>query len=157
LTPPSRGARAPGGDQSARAQFLFGLQDSELRPGGNITPAGVQLQSLEVRVPSDLDRTLRAASREHANGLTVLTDHVTLYHRAQLAELAAKYRLPAIYNERLFAEAGGLVSYGASDREMHRRAAIFVAKILNGAKPSELPVEQPATYELVINLKTAKA
>jgi putative ABC transport system substrate-binding protein len=118
---------------------------------------GVQLRSFEVRVPHDLDRALQAARREHANGLTVLTDPVTLYNRTHLAELAAKYHLPAIYSERLFAEAGGLMSYGASDREMHRRAAVFVDKILKGAKPSELPVEQPSTYELVINLKTAKA
>jgi putative tryptophan/tyrosine transport system substrate-binding protein len=76
---------------------------------------------------------------------------------ARLADLAAKYRLPAIYSERLFVEAGGLMSYGANDRGIHRRAAVFVEKILKGAKPSELPVEQPNTYELVINLKTAKA
>jgi putative ABC transport system substrate-binding protein len=71
--------------------------------------------------------------------------------------LAAKYSLPAIYSERLFAEAGGLMSYGASDRDLHRRVAVYVDKILKGAKPSELPVEQPTKFELVINLKTAKA
>jgi putative tryptophan/tyrosine transport system substrate-binding protein len=118
---------------------------------------GVHLQPVDVRVTRDLEGALQAARRERANGFTVLTDPVTLYGRVQLAELAAKYRLPAIYSERLFVEAGGLMSYGASDREMHRRAATFVDKILKGAKPSELPVEQPTTYELVINLKTAKA
>jgi putative ABC transport system substrate-binding protein len=86
----------------------------------------------------------------------VLTDPVTLYHRKQLADLVAKYRLPTIYSERLFAEAGGLMSYGANDRDMHRRATGFVDKILKGARPGELPVEQPTTYELVINLKTAR-
>ena len=117
----------------------------------------VHPQSLEVRVPRDLEGAIQAARRGRANAFTVLTDPVTLYHRAQLAELAAKHRLPAIYSERLFVEAGGLMSYGANDREMHRRAALFVDKILKGAKPSELPVEQPTTYELVINLKTARA
>jgi putative ABC transport system substrate-binding protein len=118
---------------------------------------GVQPQSLEIRGARDLEGAVQAARRERANAFTVLTDPVTLYHRVQLAELAAKNRLPAIYSERLFVEAGGLMSYGANDREMHRRAALFVDKILKGAKPSELPVEQPTTYELVINLKTAKA
>jgi ABC-type uncharacterized transport system substrate-binding protein len=117
----------------------------------------VHPQSLEVRVPRDLEGAMQAARKGRANAFTVLTDPVTLYHRAQLAELAAKHRLPAIYSERLFVEAGGLMSYGANDREMHRRAALFVDKILKGAKPSELPVEQPTTYELVINLKTARA
>jgi putative ABC transport system substrate-binding protein len=87
----------------------------------------------------------------------VLTDPITLYHRAELVRLAAKYRLPAVYSERLFVEVGGLMAYGASDREMHRRAAVFVDKILKGARPSELPVEQPTHYELVMNLKTARA
>ena len=87
----------------------------------------------------------------------MLTDPVTLYHRGELAGLAAKYHLPAIYSERLFVEAGGLISYGANDREMHRRAAVFVDKTLRGEKPSDLPVEQPTMHELVINLKTAKA
>jgi putative ABC transport system substrate-binding protein len=118
---------------------------------------GVELQSLELRDPRDLDEAVRAAQKEHANALTVLTDPITLWHRTRLAELAAKYRLPAIYTERLFAEAGGLMSYGASDRDLHRQAAAYIDKILKGAKPSDLPVEQPIKYELVINLKTAKA
>jgi putative ABC transport system substrate-binding protein len=121
------------------------------------TRLGVQLQVLEVGAAPDLEAALQAARKGRANGLAVLTDPVTVYHRKQLADLAAKYRLPAIYSERLFVEAGGLMSYGANDREMHRRAAVFVDKILKGANPGELPVEQPTTYELVINLKTAKA
>jgi putative ABC transport system substrate-binding protein len=87
----------------------------------------------------------------------VLTDFVTLYNRTALAELVAKYHLPAIYSERLFVEAGGLMSYGASDRESHHRAAVYVDKILRGAKPADLPVEQPTKFELVINVKAAKA
>jgi putative ABC transport system substrate-binding protein len=117
----------------------------------------VQPQSLEVRVPRDLDGAMQAARTGRANAFIVLTDPVTLYHRAELAELAAKHHLPAIYSERLFVEVGGLMSYGANDREMHRRAALFVDKILNGARPSDLPVEQPTSYELVINLKIANA
>jgi putative ABC transport system substrate-binding protein len=118
---------------------------------------GIPLTVLEVRAASDLEAALDAVRKARANGLAVLTDPVTVYHRKQLADLAAKYRLPAIYSERLFVEAGGLTSYGANDRDMRRRAAVFVDKILKGAKPGELPVEQPTTYELVINLKTAKA
>lgn len=118
---------------------------------------GLELQSLEVRAPRELEAAFQVARKGRATGLTVLTDPVTLYHRNQLTELAAKYSLPAIYSERLFAEAGGLMSYGASDRDLHRQAAIYVDKILKGTKPSDLPIEQPTKYELVLNLKAAKA
>jgi putative ABC transport system substrate-binding protein len=118
---------------------------------------GLELQVLEIRTAPDLEAALQAAIKQRVNGLTVLTDPVTLYHRTKVADLAIKYRLPAIYSEKLFVEAGGLMSYGANDREMHRRAAVFVDKLLRGAKPGELPVEQATHYELVINLKTAKA
>jgi putative ABC transport system substrate-binding protein len=118
---------------------------------------GVQLQSLEVRAPRDIEDAVEIAKSAGANALTVLTDAITLYYRTELAELAAKHHLPAIYSERLFVEAGGLMSYGASDRELHRHAAVYVDKILKGAKPADLPVEQPTQFELVINLKTAKA
>jgi putative ABC transport system substrate-binding protein len=117
----------------------------------------MQLQVLEVKAAPDLETALQAARRWHANGLIVLTDPVTLYHRKQLADLAKKYRLPAIYSERLFVESGGLISYGADDRKMHQRAAVFVDRILKGAKPDDLPIEQPTKYDLIINLKTAKA
>jgi putative ABC transport system substrate-binding protein len=117
----------------------------------------MQLRVLEVKAEPDLERALQAAKTWRAEGLIVLTDPVTLYHRKSLADLAARYRLPGIYSERLFVESGGLMSYGANDREMHRRAAVFVDRILKGANPGDLPVEQPTSYELVINLKTAKA
>jgi len=116
---------------------------------------GIQMQSLEIRALSDIESALRSATKEHANALAVLTDPVTLYHRSELASLASKHHLPAIYSDKLFVEAGGFMSYGANDRELHRRAALFVDKILKGAKPGELPVEQPTTYELVINARTA--
>jgi putative tryptophan/tyrosine transport system substrate-binding protein len=118
---------------------------------------GIQLQVLQIHAGPDLELAMESASRGHANGLTVLTDPVTLYHRKDLAMLAGKHRLPAIYSERLFVEAGGFMSYGADDREMHHRAAVFVDRILKGASPGELPVEQAATYELVIRLRAAKA
>jgi len=118
---------------------------------------GMPLYVSKVRAASDLEPALEAANTWHADGLVVLTDPVTLYHRKELAALAERYRLPAIYSERLFVESGGLMSYGANDRQMHRRAAVFVDRILKGAKPASLPVEQPTTYELVISLKTAKA
>ena len=117
---------------------------------------GVRLQPLELRAPADIQADFRAAKAAGADGLTVLTDFITLYHRAELADLAAQYRLPAIYSERLFVEAGGLMSYGASDRDLHRLAAAYVDKILRGAKPADLPVEQPTRFELVINLRAAK-
>jgi putative ABC transport system substrate-binding protein len=118
---------------------------------------GAHVQSLEIRAPKDLETAFATAAKERANAAIVLTDPVTQYHRTELAALAAKHRLPTIYSEQLFVEAGGLMSYGASDRDLHRRAAVFVDKILKGAKPAELPVEQASRYEFVINLKTAKA
>ena len=118
---------------------------------------GIQVQSLRVQAPNDLEKAIRAARDEHAHALAVLTDPVTLYRREELVALAMRQRLPAIYTEKAFVEAGGLMSYGADDRELHRRAAVFVDKILKGAKPADLPVEQPTKFELVINLKAAKA
>jgi len=117
----------------------------------------VQVHPLQVRSAGDLEPLLQAARREHAAAFVVLTDPVTLYNRKRLVELAAKYHLPTIYSERLFVEAGGLMSYGADDREMHRRAAGFVDRILRGEKPGDLPVQQPTTYELIINARAARA
>jgi ABC-type uncharacterized transport system substrate-binding protein len=116
-----------------------------------------RVQSLEVRAPKDLETAFAAAAKEHADAVTVLTDPVTQYHRIEVAALAAKHGLPTIYSERLFVESGGLMSYGASDRDLHRRSAVYVDKILRGAQPEALPVEQASRYDLVINMKTAKA
>ena len=118
---------------------------------------GVQLQILEARTPSEIDAAFAAMSSQRADGILVLRDAVFRAQRAQITALAAKNRLPAVYGLREEAEVGGLVAYGASVPQLYRRAATYVDKILKGAKPGDLPVEQPTKFELVINLKTAKA
>jgi putative ABC transport system substrate-binding protein len=118
---------------------------------------GVQLQILEARGPDDFERAFEAMTTERAGALFVLGDGMFLLHRTRTAELAAKYRLPAMYPVREFVDAGGLMVYGTSLRDNFRRAATYVDKILKGAKPADLPIEQPTKFELVINLKTAKA
>jgi putative tryptophan/tyrosine transport system substrate-binding protein len=117
---------------------------------------GLRLQPLEVRGPRDLDRAFAAMTTERAEAVIVLVDAMLLDHRTRIADLAATYRLPAVYGLSDHAAAGGLVAYGASVLDRYRRAATYVDKILKGAKPADLPVEQPTTFELVINLKTAK-
>jgi putative ABC transport system substrate-binding protein len=118
---------------------------------------GLKLQSLEVRAPKDLDRAFAAMRKERVGALVVLPDLMFFDHQKRLADLVAKSRLPAIYEEREFAEAGGLMAYGPNYKDLFRRAATYVDKILKGTKPGDLPVEQPTKFELVINLKTAKA
>ncbi len=118
---------------------------------------GVRLQAQDVRGPEDLDTAFLAMSRGQAGAVLVLADPMTFVHRAKIARLAAKYRLPGMYGLREYAEAGGLISYWPNTAASFRRAASYVDKILKGAKPADLPVEQPTKFELVINLKTAKA
>jgi len=118
---------------------------------------GVQLQLLEVRVPQDLESAFQAATRARAGALITLDDLFIYAQRLRIVALAAKSRLPAIYGWPIFAEAGGLMSCGPDFRDMNRQAGVFVDKILKGAKPADLPVEQPTKFELVINLKTVKA
>ncbi len=119
---------------------------------------GVSLQSWEVQGdPQDFARAFSMVSKERPHALLVVLDPFTILHRSRIVELAAKHRLPAMYEIRAFVEAGGLMSYGPSVPDMYRRAATYVDKILKGAKPADLPVEQPTKFELVINLKTAKA
>jgi putative ABC transport system substrate-binding protein len=113
------------------------------------------LESLPVRGPKDFERAFRAA-RERAGGLLVIQDVVTVTHLKQIVKLATAHRLPAIYMEREWAEAGGLMSYGVNQNDLHRRAATYVDRILKGTKPADLPVEQPTKFELIIKLKTAK-
>jgi putative ABC transport system substrate-binding protein len=117
---------------------------------------GVKLQSLEIRDPNDIDTVFRAASKGSADAIVALGSSVLNSHRTQVIELAVKSRLPAIYNQRLYVEAGGLMSYGVSITDLDRRAATYVDKILKGAKPADLPVEQPKKFEFIINLKAAK-
>jgi putative ABC transport system substrate-binding protein len=111
----------------------------------------------EINSPEDFDPALAHAKHDGAGGIIVALDPFTYTHRATLVQLALKHRLPGIYWVRDYVEAGGLMSYGASFGELKRRAAYFVDRILQGAKPADLPVEQPTKFELVINLKTAKA
>jgi putative tryptophan/tyrosine transport system substrate-binding protein len=118
---------------------------------------GVQLQILEARDPPELDRAFAASIREQAGALLVLGDPSLVPYRTHIAELALTHRLPSIVNGRAFVEAGGLMSYGAPPSDVGRRVAAYVDKLLKGAKPGDLPIEQPSKFEFVINLKTAQA
>jgi putative tryptophan/tyrosine transport system substrate-binding protein len=117
---------------------------------------GVPVQSLAVREASDLDSAFEAAVRERAVALIALRDSLTLSSQAQLVELAAKHRLPAMYEDRVWTDAGGLMAYGPSIPDMSRRAATYVDRILKGANPADLPVEQPMRFDFVINARTAQ-
>ena len=118
---------------------------------------GVQLESLEVRGPDELESAFRAATKQRAEALIMLRAPVINAHLQRIAGLALKSRIPAIHDDSVFVEAGGLMSYGTDFPALYRRAAHFVDRILKGAKPADLPVEQPTKFELMINLKTAKA
>jgi putative ABC transport system substrate-binding protein len=118
---------------------------------------GRQLHPVEVRSPDAFDSAFAAMARAGAEALIVLGDTLTVSYRLQIVDLAAKHQLPAMYSGREFVDAGGLMAYGPSLPDAFRRAAAYVDKILKGAKPADLPVEQPTTFELVINLKTARA
>ena len=116
----------------------------------------VQLQYLDVRDPKDIETAFRAANKARADALLVLGNPILNAHRKQVVDLAVKNRLPVTYSRPEFIAAGGLMYYGTNYNDLHRRAAIYVDKILKGAKPADLPVEQPTKFELVINLKAAK-
>jgi putative ABC transport system substrate-binding protein len=117
----------------------------------------VQLQLLEARGPNEFDAAFAAMIKQRVEALLVLSDSMFNSHRARLAHLAARSRLPAAYGIRESVEAGGLMSYGPSFLDFYRQAATYVDRILKGAKPAELPVERPNTFELVINMKAATA
>jgi putative ABC transport system substrate-binding protein len=118
----------------------------------------LSLQSVELSRADDLDRAFSAVTRERAQALILpAATPVGFANRAQIASFAQRNRLPSIYGQKEYVEAGGLMSYGPSTPDMYRRAATYVDKILKGAKPADLPVEQPTRFELVVNLKTAKA
>ena len=131
----------------------YGEAGKELRQ----STVGVQLHLQEARGPDAFDRAFAAMTRAHAEALLVFGDAMLLQHRRRLAALAATRHLPTMYNLREFVEAGGLLSYGTSLPDVWRRAATYVDKILKGAKPTDLPVEQPTKFELVLNRKTAQA
>jgi putative ABC transport system substrate-binding protein len=118
---------------------------------------GVRLQIVGAQTPADIDGAFSEVRRARANGLAVLSTPMFASERRRIVDLAAKGRLPTVYSFRVYVDAGGLMSYGPSVPEMSRRAAVYVDKILKGAKPADLPVEQPTKFELVINSKTAKA
>jgi ABC-type uncharacterized transport system substrate-binding protein len=117
----------------------------------------IRLVVLEARTAEQVPREFQAAVTATAGGLLVLGDPLMYSLSREIVDLSAKFRLPAVYQSREWAETGGLMSYGADRRQLYRRAAEYVDKILKGAKPGDLPVEQPTKFELVINLKTAKA
>jgi len=117
---------------------------------------GVRFQSVEVRAPGELETAFAAISKARSEGVIVVGDPITFPARAQIAMLAVRYRVPFVASWREFAEAGALLSYGPNSLEPWRRAAVYVDKLLKGASPSELPVEQPTTFELVVNLRVAK-
>jgi putative ABC transport system substrate-binding protein len=117
---------------------------------------GAQLQVFEAPSPDQLDRVFPAMTRERTEALLVLTDSMFVGQRRRVTDLAARSRLPVLYSQREFVVDGGLASYGPSLTDMFRRAAVHVDKILKGASPGDLPVEQPTKFELVINLATAK-
>ncbi len=117
----------------------------------------MRVQSLQVRTPEEFNNAFAAIVRERPGALLVIADRLFLHNRARIVDFGAKHRLPGMYPYRELVEAGGLMSFGPSYPGMHRRAAYYVDRILKGARPADLPVEQPAKFELVINLKAAKA
>jgi putative ABC transport system substrate-binding protein len=118
---------------------------------------GVQLQVVEARAPADLDRAFSDMIRDRAEALTVVGTPMFFTERRRLVGLAGRHRLPSMYTSRQFVDAGGLMAYGANLDDLLRRTAVYVDKILKGANPGDLPVEQPTKFELIINIKTAKA
>jgi putative ABC transport system substrate-binding protein len=129
------------------------LRETEMAAG----KLGVELQTFGVRASDELDRTFTAITSARAASLLVLPDPLFSAYTARIADLADKSRLPAMFGLREDVAAGGLLAYGPKYADLYRRAASYVDKILKGAKPADLPVEQPTTFEFAINLKTAKA
>ena len=139
-------------ETSTRPGTVQALRETELAAGA----FGVQLQHLDVLGPKDIETAFRAATKGRAETVLALASPVFVLQRTQIADFAVKSRLPAIYDRREFVDDGGLMSYGTNFADLSRRAATYVDKILKGAKPADLPVEQPTKFELVINLKAAK-
>jgi ABC-type uncharacterized transport system substrate-binding protein len=137
---------------STEPDYTQVVRETELAAGA----LGVQLQYVDVREPKDIETAFRGASAARAEAVLVLNSPVLNSQRKQLTALAVKNRLPGIYDRREFVDDGGLMSYGTNLADLSRRAATYVDKILKGAKPADLPVEQPKKFEFIINLKAAK-
>jgi putative ABC transport system substrate-binding protein len=137
------------------------VNPAQLKPskemGAVAQSLGLHIQILNVKKPEEIENAFASMVRGNAGALSVQTPAMFVLNRTRIVQLAAKNLLPAMYPDSRFTDAGGLVSYGPNDAELYRRAAYFVDRILRGAKPSELPVEQPTKFELVVNLATAKA
>jgi putative ABC transport system substrate-binding protein len=118
---------------------------------------GLQVRPAEVRRPEDLEKAFASIAHKRLEALVLAPSNMFRAHRARIVELAARHRLPATFSDRGFVEAGGLMSYGSDEKAIFRRLADYVDRILRGAKPADLPIEQPTKFELVINLKAAKA
>src|SRR5262249_21022624 len=129
--------------------------ESEVRTAG--ARLGGAFNRLSVRSLDDPDAAFAAATRAHLGGLIVLTDPLTLRHRARIVQLASQTRLPAVYGFGEFARAGGLMAYGPSVTDLARRAAVYVDKILRGADPGNVPIEEPTRVDVLVNRKTATA
>jgi len=147
-----------------RLERVAVLRDSAIAAGPgqfgaiqSVAPSGVQVRPVDVRDPGEIERAVAAFAQGSNGGLIVTGSPSAAVHRDLIVTLAARHRLPAIYNSRLFATAGGLISYGSDFLDQCRRAAGYVNRILKGDKPADLPVQTPTKYELLINLKTAKA
>jgi ABC-type uncharacterized transport system substrate-binding protein len=137
---------------SSRSGNAQSLKETELAAGA----LGVKLQYLDILSPKDIETAFQAASKGRADAVLVLTSPFATSQRTNFTGLAAKNRLPAVYDRAEFVEDGGLMTYSVSSTDLFRRAAVYVDKIIKGAKPAELPVEQPKKFELIINLKAAK-
>jgi putative tryptophan/tyrosine transport system substrate-binding protein len=119
-------------------------------------PLGIQLQVVKASTENEIDAAFSVVTRERAQALMVMNDAFLQLRRSQITGLCTRHRLPAIYPWREYVEAGGLISYGASIRETFRQSGIYVGQILKGARPAELPIQQPTKFEMVLNLTTAK-
>lgn len=145
-----------------RLAGLYNLGNPVLGPRwelvkGTALAQGLEARVFDVRAPADIEQAFRSAVNDHFDALTVGMDALTQAHSRAIADMATHYRLPAVYPSREFVDQGGLLAYSVSYPDLYFRAAAFVDKIFRGAKPAELPVEQPTTFEFVVNLKAAKA
>jgi putative ABC transport system substrate-binding protein len=145
----------------SRFGILYNPDNPSSRTGLKETQAAaqslsIQLQQLEVKEPNDYPIAFGAASKGRLGGVSVVSDSVMFAHRSRLLDLAVKHKIPTMHTQSLWVQSGAIMSYGAYFPELYRRAAYYVDKILKGAKPADLPIEQPTKFELVINLKAAK-